>query len=43
MFPDAKIPVVQLSLKSNLNPQDHIALGDALKPLRDEGYLVIGR
>ena len=42
MFPSAAIPVVQLSLKRNLNIEEHIALGRALKPLREEGYLVVG-
>jgi len=42
MFPEAKIPVVQLSLKRNLNPTEHITLGKILKPLREEGYLIIG-
>ena len=41
-FPDAAIPTVQLSLKKNLSPAEHIALGKALAPLRDEGVLIIG-
>jgi aromatic ring-opening dioxygenase catalytic subunit (LigB family) len=42
MFPAADVPVVQLSLKRNLGIEEHIELGRALKPLRDEGYLIIG-
>ena len=41
-FPEAGIPTAQLSLKKNLSPHDHIALGKALAPLRAEGVLIIG-
>ncbi len=42
MFPDADIPVIQLSLNSNLDPQTQLELGQALETLRDEGILIIG-
>lgn len=42
MFPDANIPVVQLSLHNSLDPQVHLKAGQALEALRDEGVLIIG-
>lgn len=42
MYPEADIPVVQLSLVSTLDPEVHIQLGEALKTLEHENLLVIG-
>jgi aromatic ring-opening dioxygenase catalytic subunit (LigB family) len=41
-WPDAGIPTVQLSLKASLDPEEHLAMGRALAPLRDQGVFVIG-
>lgn len=42
VFPRADVPVVQLSIDESKPPAFHYGLGRLLRPLRDEGILVIG-
>jgi len=42
MYPDAKIPCVQLSLVHGLDPATHIDLGRALASLRQQNCFIIG-
>jgi len=42
MYPDADIPVVQLSLPSHAGPALQVRVGQALRSLREQGVLLVG-
>jgi 4,5-DOPA dioxygenase extradiol len=42
MYPDADVPVVEISVQPPLGPRHHLLLGKTLRPLAEESVLVIG-
>ncbi len=42
LFPDANVPVVQVSLPARGRPEEVVDMGRRLAPLRDEGVLILG-
>ena len=40
-YPGADVPAMQVSLKRGLDPLEHIEIGRALAPLRDEGVYIV--
>lgn len=42
IYPEAQIPVLQLSLHMEMPPEYHFKMGQQLRPLRDQGILIVG-
>jgi 4,5-DOPA dioxygenase extradiol len=42
LYPEADVPVLQVSIQPHQTPRHHYRMGEALAPLREEGVLVIG-
>ena len=42
MYPDADVPIVQVSLDMRRAPEEHYAIAQALADLRDDNILVLG-
>jgi aromatic ring-opening dioxygenase catalytic subunit (LigB family) len=42
IYPDGKVPVIQISILNSLNPEAHFRMGQALRELKREGFLIIG-
>jgi aromatic ring-opening dioxygenase catalytic subunit (LigB family) len=42
IYPNADVPIMQMSLQQSLDPGLHLALGRALAPLRERGVLIVG-
>ena len=42
MYPQANIPLFQVSMRSHYDPAEHFELGRARAPLRDQGVLIVG-
>jgi aromatic ring-opening dioxygenase catalytic subunit (LigB family) len=42
LYPEATLPLVQLAMKADFDPAEHIRVGELLAPLRDQGVLIVG-
>ena len=42
MYPNADVPVIEMSIYMQQSAEYHLSLGEQLKPLRDQGILMVG-
>jgi aromatic ring-opening dioxygenase catalytic subunit (LigB family) len=42
LYPEATLPLLQLAMKADFDPAEHIRVGELLAPLRDQGVLIVG-
>lgn len=42
VYPNADVPILQMSLQESLDPALHLSIGRALAPLRSQGVLIVG-
>ena len=42
LFPDARLPVLQVSMPDSVHPEEAFRIGEALRPISESGYLIIG-
>lgn len=42
IYPEAQMPIVQMSIRADYDPAAHIAAGRLLAPLREQGVVIIG-
>lgn len=42
LYPEAELPLVQLAMKADFDPAEHIRVGQLIAPLRDQGILIVG-
>jgi len=42
LYPDARVPVIELSLDESRHAAEHYRIGERLAPLREQGVLILG-